>query len=381
MRIPSASILALCVTSLFLTAGCYYPPNNGPVYGPAGQPEYAPVAGVPTSLIIVVEGEFTEEQYRARRLEIVNYLIERGYIARESDLISDPANASRIVRAIVNRDGFSLSVFNQNVAVTEMPDLETTDILYPEDPYFIFGFDYMYEIGPRRLPPRPRDYHPHPRPPHSNPPPGRPVFDHDRHWSRPGTHSPGRPDQSDRNGGRIRNGDHARPEKNAPGPKPIPPQVGPLPETNTPSPTPGTSRPPHPTGPAPRPRLNPSPVPNGQPGDTTLPHSGRRPGQPPATVPPKNPDQPRPERDANGQPVPPRTSAPTAPRPPAPAGPHSGDRPAPRHPDQPVRGSTPAPARPVETSRPAPAPAPERSTPPEPKERPVDDKDRHENQR
>jgi len=379
VRIPSASFFALIASFLLLSTGCYYPPDNSSVYGPERTPEYAPIARVPTSLVIVIEGEFTEEQYRARRLDIVNYLIERGYISQESELISDPANASRIVRAIVNSEGFSLSVFNQNTAVTAVPDLETTDILYPEDPYFIFGFDYMYEIGPRRLPPRPRDYHPHPRPPHSNPPPGRPVWDHDRHWTRPGTPSPGRPGQPDRTSGHNRNGDHSRPDKNAPVPRPIPPQANPLPET-TPAPTPAGNRPTRPTGPAPRPRLNPPPGTDNQPGEKTEPHSGNRPNQTPGTVPSRNPNQPRPERDVNGQPVPPRTSPANTPQPAVPVGPRGGDRPGPRHPDQPPRPSPPVPVRPVEAPRPAPAPA-RSAPPPEPKDRTADDKDRHDAQR
>lgn len=279
-------------------------------------------------------------------------------------MIGDPASAGRIIRAIVNSDGFSLSVFNPNPTATELPDLESTDILYPEDPYFIFGFDYMYEIGPRRLPPRPRDYRPHPRPPHSSPPVGRPIFDHDTHWSRPGSVPAGRPDRTNQNIGRSRTGDRPRQDQNASGPRPVPPQAGPLPETASPG-TSGKDRPTRPPGPSPRPRLNPSPMPNGQPADANPPHSGNHPSQPPGSVPPKSPGQPHPEKNPNGQstPVSPRTNAPAATRPPTPA--------KPRSPDHPAR-SAPAP-HPVETAKPAP--------PPPAKDRPVEDNDRHEAQR
>ena len=302
-KIPRLSFLSVFVGWLLLAAGCYYPTEGEPVYAPAPQPAYAPQPYLPTALVIVVEGECTQEEYRMRRSDIINYLIERGYIGSENDLVSDPAEASRIIRAIVSNGGFTLSVFNQNQTQEPPPDLEDTDILYPADPYFIFGFGYICEIGPRHLPHRPPGYHPHPRPPHTPPPRDWRTYDHDHHWTRNG--EPRHPDDR-RPGNRPGDDNHSHP-----GPKDRPP--APAPDKNPgdhpqPPRTNDHGQPPPPAGPgkpADRPRLDDTrhpvvppgtPKPEDRPrtndnGHTTTPtdqiHSDGRGQQPPPTTPAK----------------------------------------------------------------------------------------------
>lgn len=181
--------LLLGVTVLF-AGGCYHHEGTRSVYSSGSAYDSRPADRPATALVIVIQGECTEAQYLAWRRQIVSYLVERGYIAGEDELIGDPAQAQRIIRAIVSEGGFTLSVFNDDIA-THRSDLEFTDIYYPADPYFIFGFLYFGEIGPRHLPPRSPDYRPHPRPP-STPPPYYPPYDRDRH--RP---HPPRPDDRD----------------------------------------------------------------------------------------------------------------------------------------------------------------------------------------
>ena len=387
MRTTPTPLSALIATFLLLTAGCYYPADGRPVYATETQPAYVPQTDIPTSLVIVMEGEATEADYRARRLEIINYLIERGYIAVESDLVSDPANAVRIIRAIVTGEGFTLSVFNQGAVAEPQPDLEMTDILYPDDPYFIFGFDYLYEIGPRRLPPRPRDYRPHPRPPHSNPPPGHRDYDRDRHW---GHGRPGQPAGQDGRGAptpdrRNHGGNRPQPDRAGPPPANVPPgnNPAPLPETNPPARRPT---------PAPRPRLAPSPVPGRPPEEVQnpTPPPGNRPVAPNNGGSPPNNEHVRPDNngkwrpDNNGNPHP--ATPPSRPNPATPN--RNSDRPPPRDSGQPVRPTSPGgSSRSAEPARSAPPPA--RSTPPPPpapapapaadnRDRPAEDKDRHE---
>ncbi len=312
MRVSYHATLFLLAAIMLLTAGCYSPPAGRPAYATETQSAYAPGLNVPTALVIVMEDDSTEAEYRARRGEIVNYLIERGYIASGNDLVSDPANANRIIRAIVSGGGFTLSVFNQNAATGPLPDLETTDILYPADPYFILGFYYLNEIGPRRLPPRPPGYHPHPRPLHEAPPSGRPVYDHDRHWSHPG--------QPDRNDGR-----HA------------PPPVQRHREENHP----------------------PVPALDKKPDARTQPHPDNHAKPPSPGIPSKPRDHPRPED--NGHPQPPSTA------------PKSADHPQPPDVDRRQRSNPPATNHP--SVQPKPAPAPEKSNDTDKKHPPADDKD------
>ena len=253
VRISRRFLLPAFATWLLLAAGCYFPPDSGTVYAPEPPPAYAPQPDLPTALVIVVEGECTQEEYRMRRSEIVNYLIDRGYIASENDLVNDPADASRIIRAIVRNGGFTLSVFNQSRAPEPPPDLEYTDILYPADPYFIFGFGYICEIGPRHLPPRPHGYYPHPRPPHTPPPQDCHTYDHDRHWTRNG--EPRHPDDR-RPADRHHDDDHSHPGQKDHPPAPAPdkkPGDHPQPRPND------HGQPPPPAGPvkpADRPRLD-----------------------------------------------------------------------------------------------------------------------------
>lgn len=164
----------LAAAGLLLAGGCYHRESTRTYSDPA-----APDARLSTALVIVIQGECTEAQYLAWRGQVVGYLIERGYIASESELIGDPAQAQRVIRAIVGPDGFTLSVFHAENRAATTPDLTITDLYYPADPYFIFGFLYFGEIGPRRLPPRAPDYRPHPRPPGS-PPPHYPRYNPDR---------------------------------------------------------------------------------------------------------------------------------------------------------------------------------------------------------
>jgi len=232
---------------LLLAGGCVYPADEQPVYASSPAPTYAASRPV-TSLVIVVEDELTEPEYRAKRAEVVAYLIERGYIADEGELVGDPAAASRIIRATVNRGGFTIGLFNQAEVNQPMPELVDTDILYPADPYFIFGFTYAEDYGPRCLPPRPRDYRPHPRPPHTPPPPGWRDYDRDRHWHHPRRPDDDRPDENPRTkaGGPGPRPD--RPGGTAGGPtgdRDHRPTNRPQPETNRPQPsTPPTVVPP-----------------------------------------------------------------------------------------------------------------------------------------
>jgi hypothetical protein len=325
MRVSFHSTLFLLAAFILLATGCYSPTAARSAYATETQSANAPGLNVPTALVIVMEDESTEAEYRARRGEIVSYLIERGYIANENDLVNDPANADRIIRAIVSGGGFTLSVFNQNAATEPLPDLETTDILYPADPYFIFGFYYVNEIGPRRLPPRPPGYHPHPRQPREAPPPGRPAYDHDRHWSQPG--------QPDRNNGR-----HA------------PPPDRRHREVNPPRPD-QTDHPP-------------VPAPGKKPDDHTQPHPDTHAKSSPPTVPPKPRDQARPENDRHS--------------PPTPTPPKSIDHPRPPDVDRRPNSNPPAAYRPPVP--PQPAPAPEKSNDTERKNPPADDKDSRKSQ-
>ncbi len=308
------TIFFLLAGFLLLSTGCYYPTSER-TYVTEGQPPYAKV---PTALVIVMQDESSEAEYQARRGEIINYLIERGYIADENDLVGDPASANRIIRAIVSGGGFTLSVFNQNAATGPLPDLETTDILYPADPYFIAGFYYFSEIGPRRLPPRPPGYRPHPRPPHEGPPPGHPMFDHDRHWSQSG--QPYRKDDR-----------HA-----------------PLPDR-------------HPRGENhPQPDHSPAPAPDKKPPDRTQPHPDNHSTPPTAGSPPKPGDHSRPAN--NGQVPPPSTPS------------RSVDRPQPTDVDHRQRSNPPVTNRPPPI-QPGPAPAPARSPDTDKKTPPVDNRD------
>lgn len=350
VKIPSAAFLALTAALLLLTSGCYSPPGYRSVNASEIQPAYAPEANVPTALVIVVEGECSEAEYLARRGEIINYLIERGYITSESDLVSDPAEAVRIIRAIVSGDGFSLSVFNQNSAADPMPDLETTDILYPADPYFIFGFDYLYEIGPRRLGPRPQDYRPHPRPPHEGPPRGHPVFDHDRHWSRPGEPRRDNTKDAPRPNRRPRDGSNPQPDRtrqpSAPGMKPDDHRPARPDDHANPPPAGNQSR----KQDHPRPEqtaLPPSPAPGKNPGDNDLSRQANRPKLPPDRVAPRGPDRPQP--DKNG-PMPPPARPPRSPdRQPAP----ETNRPSPNTPPAPTPPPAPEKASNADNKAPA----------------------------
>lgn len=162
--------------TLLLAGGCHqYHAHTGSVAPSGARPA--------TALVIVIQNECTEAEYLSWRGQIVSYLIERGYIVSEDELIADPAGAQRVIRAIVGPGGFTLSVFHAAAEASPPPNLEITDILYPADPYFVLGFYYFGEIGPRHLPPRPPGYRPHPRPPDRSPP-RYPRYDHDRHWPR-----------------------------------------------------------------------------------------------------------------------------------------------------------------------------------------------------
>jgi hypothetical protein len=196
--------LPLLFTALLslLLGGCFYYPDNGTyTYAQRGPgPAYA--AAPSTALVIVMPDNSTEADYLNWRGQIIDYLIQRGYIASESDLVANPDNAQRIVRAIVGNGGYTLSVFNKDggVAAEAAPlYLEDSDVCYPEDPYFILGFAYFGEIGARHLPPRPPGYRPHPRPDNYRPPANRPNYDWNRHWSGPHDNAPGgRPHTPDR---------------------------------------------------------------------------------------------------------------------------------------------------------------------------------------
>jgi hypothetical protein len=367
----------LLIAYALLAAGCSYPTDAQPGYTTEGPPAYAtaPEPGVPTSLVIVVEGESTEAEYLAKRHEIVAYLIDRGYITSEDDLIGDPDEAERIVRAIVTADGFTLSIFNKNTEQGPPPDLEDSDILYPADPYFIWGFMYAGEIGLRHLPHRPRDYHPHPRPRHQGPMPGHPIYDHDRHWSHAG--GPGRGVHH----GPPQDRDH---HDNRP---PQPSRGVRAPESGPAAGNPGNQHPPHPEGnghtrpntPVVGPPRNPSqprpddtrhpPQPPGgvQPNrNQTQPNKTKRPQ--PATTAPHAPVTPPPRENAAHVPTPPGRPAQY---PPANSMPRNSNPPtsrpftppAPRNIPPPPRSSPPP-------SRPAPAPAPAEKSPP-----PSDEKD------
>jgi hypothetical protein len=184
--VSSPVALLLSTVWLLFATGCYLP-DGGPAYGSPGYVEHS------TCLVIVMQGEATREQYEARRAEIIDYLIERGYISSEGNLLADPDQAERVIRAIVNPEGgFTLSVFDRSAeAGGPPPELWDTDLLYPADPYFILGFVYINEIGPRHLPPRPPGYRPHPHPPSYRPPPGQHVWDYARHWSDHGARGDG----------------------------------------------------------------------------------------------------------------------------------------------------------------------------------------------
>lgn len=240
---PAKSVLSLtpllfAAALLLFAAGCYLPADDdSSYYGPSGYVEGT------TSLVIVMQGEATQEQYDARRGEIIGYLIERGYIRSEADLVADPDQAERVIRAIANPDGgFTLSVFNRSTEVSgPAPGLWDTDLLYPADPYFILGFVYINEIGPRHLPPRPLGYRPHPHPDSYRPPSGQRVWDYARHWpnrSVPGGGSHPRPQQSDRAAGHRsppakhppRDGHDNRTSLPAPAPHSAPPPASSAPE-------------------------------------------------------------------------------------------------------------------------------------------------------
>ncbi len=344
-RISRNAIAILLAAFVVLMTGCYYPTDGRSVYATGSRPANDAGRIVPTALVIVVEDESTEAEYQVRRSEIIDYLIQRGYISNEAELVSDPANADRIVRAIVSNGGYSLSIFNQNSTGGADLNLEDTDLLYPADPYFILGFYYLDEIGPRRLPPRPPGYRPHPRPPHSSPPPGYRVFDHDRHWSRPG--------QPDRNDGQpTRPPDRRRPDDKQPRPDQSAHQ--------------------------------PPPAPDRKPEDRGPPHPDNR-GKPPAAVPPASRDHaPRPDQDGNKPPAnnqqPDRDHARSGQdghAQPAAGTTKGTDRTPSRDTGHPPPRSDTQPARAVPPPPPqaAPAPAPARSESPPPKTQSDDDRE------
>jgi hypothetical protein len=191
-------LIPALASALLALGGCYYPADASPGYAPGpGGTTYAPAdsggsytpppqPGIPTSLVVVMPDDSTASDYAAQREQIVSYLIDRGYINSESELIGDPDEAARVVRAIVSNGGFTLSVFSKDTLVSAPVGLETTDLFLPEDPYFIWDFTYVGEIGRRRLPPPPPNYRPHPRPPGSRPVPGHVPPDFGHHWPRPG---------------------------------------------------------------------------------------------------------------------------------------------------------------------------------------------------
>ncbi|MBI2516680.1 MAG: hypothetical protein HYV95_07160 [Opitutae bacterium] len=241
--------------ALLGVTGCYHYDETRSIYSSGGAYGSLPADRPATALVIVIQGECTEAQYLAWRGQVVSYLIERGYIASESELISDPAQAQRVIRAIVGAGGFTLSVFNATADASPPPDLEFTDIYYPADPYFIFGFLYFGEIGPRHLPPRPPDYRPHPRAPGA-PPPRYPRYDHDRHWP----HAPRTGDREHHPRPPGAPSDHGR--WNPPPAQP-PTDQAPVPPANRPHHRPPTATPPKSTPPAQPPAHQPRTSPAG----------------------------------------------------------------------------------------------------------------------
>lgn len=266
----SARLLSCCVALLgLLLGGCIYYADPGYSDGPAYRP--APPRMPATALVIVMRDETTEAEYLNCRTQIITYLVQHGYITGEADLIANPDHAQRIIRAIVQGREFTLSVFNQDNTVaagTPPPYLEYSDLLYPNDPYFILGFVYFDEIGPRRLPPRPPGYRPHPGPSNHRPPDHHPDYDRKRHWpdphDKPAENRPPTPPGSPR---RPPNDDHRDPPKrddhpsNPPPGKPSPPEHRPdnrpNPDRNdqprAPSATPPPTRASTPNNPTPNP--------------------------------------------------------------------------------------------------------------------------------
>lgn len=117
---------------------------------PANKPAVAIYEAPPTSLIITVEGEgMTEAEYKARRDELIAYLIERGYIQSEADLVADTESAGRIINATLVADGgFKLSVYNLDSQAVSNPTV-VADYSVPEViPASYYGDYYYYGFAP-----------------------------------------------------------------------------------------------------------------------------------------------------------------------------------------------------------------------------------------
>ncbi|HET7535233.1 MAG TPA: hypothetical protein VFJ90_02180 [Candidatus Didemnitutus sp.] len=111
---------------------------------PANKPAVTYILPPPTALVITVESAaMTEEEYQARRSELINYLIERGYIQSEGDLVAEEAGARRLIRATLGADGgFKISVFNfESEAVADPAVVVAAEIpAYYYDDYYYYGF-------------------------------------------------------------------------------------------------------------------------------------------------------------------------------------------------------------------------------------------------
>ncbi len=148
-------LASLLVAIAGCLSGCQSIPANRPAVTSV-MPSVMP----PTSLIITVEGTgMTEAEYKARRDDLVSYLIERGYIQAESDLITDAGAAERIIRATLGADGgFKFSVYNLDSEVvtdqTAVADNSIPPNYYGD--YYYYGFEpvpfYGYSSWPAYYP-------------------------------------------------------------------------------------------------------------------------------------------------------------------------------------------------------------------------------------
>jgi hypothetical protein len=402
VKFPARSALPLLVpalaTVLLMLAGCYYPPDasqgyapppNGTTYVSADAGSYIPPPqpGIPTSLVIVMPDDSTAADYETQREQIVSYLIDRGYISSESELIGDPDEATRVVRAIVSGGGFTLSVFSRDTQVATPIGLETTDLFFPEDPYFIWDFTYVGEIGRRRLPARPPSYRPHPRPPGSVTMPHHQPPDFAHHWPRsgngtgnhppygshPGNPSQGRPTNPGNHPGNPpgnpphQPGNPPPPDHHRPGgpettghPSNTPPGNGsghPAPKNESGGGHPSTPNPPHPPAPT---------VPTGAAAGHPPTRGETGNNHPPTNNPPRPPAQTTPAAPHNNPPAPiDDHSRGRTPEPPRPANGQSNNPPPPNstyHQPNFVPNNRPPPPPPKSM----PPPSHERSSPPPP---------------
>lgn len=113
-----------------LLAGC--------IYIPAPEPPPSRVY-----LMLVADEGVGTGTLAQRREEVIAYLLDSGLLANRADLVSDPAQADRIIRAILTPDGFKLSIFRSG------RDVPASPIYLPSDYGYYDGLIFYGTPGSR----------------------------------------------------------------------------------------------------------------------------------------------------------------------------------------------------------------------------------------